>query len=425
MASMKNGKSTPRIVSPFYSRTYGGYTRQQIEFIKDVVGCVKGKTILDPMAGQAFVISTWPFEGANVWIGDIDPSMLFLASMRKPSIIANRHDFADSLKKKLTKVNRKKRNCNSLRYFDSWIASSIAKDLSDLASLMEIGLFANPYDYSPEFWDDNDLTIFEIGIVLLAARELTCYRTTDNRTWLRPGGRMKEIRIRPAILRALEKWLAFAEGVAEDHADNLRPGRFNAQRMNAAAGEFSSAPRPTTIVTSPPYANRLEYTKMWGPETEVLAAICSKSTDQIRRNQIGTTLVKEQSLRDLGLANLPKKTKKVLEKIRTDTAKYSESYYYPFFQMYAQSMASATRHMAEKLRKKGKLIVIVRDTVRKDQLFSTSEMVSEIVQREYGFSEIECTQKIVKGHVGQLRKNSVSGVYGLAQQEWWLSFRKD
>ncbi len=410
--------------SPFYSRTYGGFTRQQIEYICQIVGKLDGKTVLDPMSGQAFELSTWSKKNVNVWLGDIDPTMLILASLRSIKIISNRKRFAEDLKKKLKAVHRKKRKSENLRFVDGWISTSIEQDLHDLSKLLEIGLFSDPFEFSPNFWVDNEQVIFEIGMVLLAAREISCFRNTDNRTWLRPGGRMKTARIFPAVMRALDVWMKHSDLVAGD-LDHENYPNLNCRRMDLASGILNGVPKPTTIITSPPYANRLEYTKMWGPETEVMAALCNKSTESIRRNQIGTVLVKDQPIRNLGLEELPKETAEVLEMIREDKAKYSASYYFPFFQMYAQTLAMSIRSLCRLLRKNGTLIVIVRDTVRKDSLFSASQLVRRIATHEFNFSEIKCTQKIVKGHVGQLRKGAVSGVYGLAQQEWWLSFKKD
>jgi len=304
---------------------------------------------------------------------------------------------------------------------DGWIAPSIAQDLKDLARQIGLGLFADPYDFSADFWRDNPQAVFDIGIILLAARELSCYRSTDNRTWLRAGGRMRHIRIKKAVEHALDCWVHYARTVAEKP---MSDGTLDVARMDPSQDSFGDCPKPSAIVTSPPYANRLEYTRMWGPETEVLAAICEKSTLDVRRRQMGTTLVKEQCLRELGLEGLPKQIQQVLEAIRDDAAKYSASYYYPFFQMYAQSLSASIRNMANKLRKRGVMVVIVRDTVRKDQLFATSQLVSDILVGEFGFEAMKSVRKVVKGHVGQLRQKSQSGVYGLAQLEWWLSFRK-
>ena len=407
--------------SPFYSRTYGGYTLGQVEFIREQIGNLSGKTILDPMGGQAFEVSTWPREGAKVWLGDIDPSLLILASMRSPTSIKNRDEYREALLSKLRAVNRKRMKCTALRNVDNWIAPSIAEDLNELSKRIGVGLFADPYKFSSDFWRENPQAVFEIGVILLAARELSCFRSTDNRTWLRAGGRMRHIRVKEAVEHALECWMDYARTVAEAPWSN---GTLAVCRMDPSQDSFGDCPKPSTIVTSPPYANRLEYTRMWGPETEVLATICGKGTRDLRRRQMGTTLVKEQSLRELGLDGLPKNIQQVLMAIRDDGAKYSASYYYPFFQMYAQSLSASLRNMANKLRRRGVMVVIVRDTVRKDQLFATSQLVSDILIDEFEFESIKSVRKVVKGHVGQIRKKSQSGVYGLAQLEWWLSFRK-
>ena len=68
-------------------------------------------------------------------------------------------------------------------------------------------------------------------------------------------------------------------------------------------------------------------------------------------------------------------------------------------------------------------MVFVRDTVRKDILFPTGQIVCDVLQDNCGLELVSDTKTIIKGHIGQLRQKAKSGLYGLAQQEWWLAFR--
>src|SRR5688500_11401364 len=93
MAPLKNKgeiaqEERGRTKSPFLARTYGGFTQEQEEFYRLHVGNLENKTVLDPMGGQGFTLSRLAYEGADVWIGDINPGPLHLAMLRDPRLVA-------------------------------------------------------------------------------------------------------------------------------------------------------------------------------------------------------------------------------------------------------------------------------------------------------------------------------------------------
>src|SRR5262249_13411726 len=46
--------------------------------------------------------------------------------------------------------------------------------------------------------------------------------------------------------------------------------RLHVAPMNPASNNFGSCPKADLVITSPPYANRLDYTRMWAPELNLL-----------------------------------------------------------------------------------------------------------------------------------------------------------
>jgi hypothetical protein len=79
--------------SPFYSRAYGGYTAEQERFYLDHIP-VDAATILDPMAGQGFPLANLAYHGQNVWLGDINPALCLLSSLRSPKMAKSRDALA-------------------------------------------------------------------------------------------------------------------------------------------------------------------------------------------------------------------------------------------------------------------------------------------------------------------------------------------
>lgn len=414
--------TTQSLTSPFFSRAYGGFTSGQIEFYRKCLGRVGRKTIVDPMAGQGFALSELAYEGATLWLGDINPAPLVLASLRSREFCENRDALLDELESLLRKVKRKRRGKFSKRYVDAWVAPSIKSDLHDFADLLGIGLFANPFNDS--FWQAPTTLRFCVAMTVLAARELACFRSTDNLTWLKPGGLQREHRIVDPMLRAASNWRSYAEGMcAEEDSNSENYGSLCVARMDVTRGDFGSCPKAHAVITSPPYANRLDYTKLWGPECEVLAAMCSTSVAPIRREQIGTTVMKDRMNGASDDCPLPQVAVTALEQIRSDGAAYSDNYYYPFFETYACSLVRGMLQIAQRLRKNGQLIVFVRDTVRKDILFPTGQLlVDALASQDVSLEEQQ--RRVISHHIGRLRRASTNGLYGLGQQEWWMSFRK-
>ena len=97
--------------------------------------------------------------------------------------------------------------------------------------------------------------------------------------------------------------------------------------------------------------------------------------------------------------------------------------HYPFFANYALSLSELDPHVAEKVRRHGRIIVFVRDTTRKDFLLEVGRLV-EAVLRARGFRQLGKHQTVIRHHVGMMRRASPATVYGLAQREWWLAFEK-
>lgn len=408
--------------SPFFSRAYGGFTKHQEEFFRCLLGNPHGKTILDPMAGQAFALSALATDGASVWVGDIDPAPLLLAFLRDPAIMSRAPDYNEWFRSVITTVARRRRpRRKAAKFCDGWVSPEIGRDLSDLAELLGLGMFSNPFNPKSDFWTaDDDRLRFAAAITVLAARDLACFRATDNLTWLKPGGLSRHSRAIEPLRGALRSWMSYA--AAAKVAGN---GRVLSRLMDVAKGDVSDSPKASWIITSPPYANRLDYSRLWGPELNILGTMCRSSPDKIKAAQIGSTVVEGTSASEKDTGLLPSQVQEVLNEIRHDHSEYSEIYYYPFFRNYANSIHAALVHMSRRLRPGGKLIVFVRDTVRKDVLFPTGDLVRQVLRSpECGLDERNVEKRVIRSHIGFLRKASTRGVYGLAQQEWWIVFEK-
>ena len=407
--------------SPFYSRAYGGYTADQQRFYLKHVGRIEGKLVLDPMAGQGFLLADLAYQGGNVWLGDINPALCLLASLRAPEMIRSRKSLALWIDRHLDKVRFTSERKAYLEYVDEWVPKNIQLQLREYREFF--GLDSSPFKSSRAFWRLSARKRFAAALPVLAARDLACFRSSDNHTWIKPGGLQRENQIVDPIKRTLAAWLQFAERHANGPIASDNWGELFAQKMDATTGHFGSAPRVDAIITSPPYANRLDYTRMWGPEFQIAAAIWSESTHEVKLNQIGSNVIRGTAVDDNILECLPRAILNALKAIKNDDDYASESYYFPFFRNYAASLMRAIRQISPRLKSDGLMVVFVRDTVRKDIMFPTGLLV-EKVMHEAGYRTVGKERQIVKQHVGLRRKGAGSGLYGVGQLEWWLAFRR-
>lgn len=412
-----------QIESPFFSRAYGGFSRQQQQYYLERLEDPRAKVILDPMAGNGYALAQLALEGAQVWLGDINPALVSLALLRDPRII-RRHLSIEAYVLKLIGKLKSKNSKRKPDYFEDWIAPSIREQLRDYFGLLGIAPQSGPFSYSQTFWNAPASLRFAAALPVLAAREITCYRSSDNYTWLKKGGVCREPNLRDALLRALGRWRAFAEALTETDSKGSKWGTVSARLMNVENGCFGGSPMADIIITSPPYANRLDYTSMWAPELQVLASMWGKDSNLIKVNQMGSTVIKDKSVNSAVQTALPSFILETLDAIREDNAEASSRYYYPFFRNYAVTLQSALIQMGGRLKPGGLLVIFVRDTARKDVMFPTSDLIRDVLVRFCNMQEVDRVRRIHRSHLGLLRRSSAVSLYGLAQREWWLTFRK-
>jgi hypothetical protein len=423
--SLSDRASQIHSITPFYSRNYGGFTKEQWAFFRKHAGSLKNKIVLDPMAGQAYYLSQLALEGASVHAGDINPATVLLATLRDPRIIVQAEGLTKWMVNRLDALKRLSSADKLHHYCDDWIAPGIRQQLNKYASAFGLDQTWPLISAKSTFWDSPIKQRFAAAIPILAARELTCFRSSDNFTWLKKGGLLREQSVHGALLRALNRWLVFAREIRTSCSlERTSPGYVDGEWMDAERGFFGSSPKAHVIVTSPAYANRLDYTRMWAPELEITAALFHVVPTEIKALQIGSTVIRGKEEPAKEREQLPRTVQLSLAEIRADVSNVaSESYYYPFFVNYAVSLMRTVKHISKRARRGGRLVFFVRDTVRKDTLFPTGNLIEEVLFRE-GWVVANREKTLVRSHIGMRRRASRGGVYGLAQTEWWLTFER-
>ena len=426
MATVNKSRNTwsnesRRASSLFFARTYGGFTHAQEQFYRTHLGPPQGKRILDPMGGQGYTLSALAGNGCHILLGDINPAPLHLAMLRDPRMILERGQLVEGFKKWFSSFKPARRKIRRTEYLDDWISPDIKQDLQRYVSKLGLESDISPFSYNADFWSIPLNVRFAASLPILAARALSCFRGSDNVTWLKKGGLVRERELYGPVMHAVELWAKYAADLATTYSGPV--GTISTRRMDVEHGRFGRIKTVDAIITSPPYANRLDYTRMWAPELEVLSTMWGNDSTSIKNAQIGSTVVEGKTPPSWDDLMLPSQVRQVLSDIRLDDGKASDTYYYPFFRNYAISIARSLPYIVSKLAPGGLLVFFVRDTVRKDIMFPTGDLISSIV-RKLGCRLVQREKHILRHHVGFLRKSSAGGMYGLAQLEWWLAFRK-
>lgn len=408
--------------APFRSRAYGGFSSAQVRFIEATLGSPRDKKVVDPMCGQAYHAATWAAAGARITAGDINPGPLALATLRDPRAIRRHAEYAASFGELINDTfpgSSRRRRLNSSAWSETreWLSQASSRDL--LALGQRVGITERS-DLAKVFAVREGLARFSLGITALAARRFATFRLSDNLTWLRPGGVPSDVSVPEALAEALEEWVSWCRTLREvPSTRGVLQTRLSS--VLDLANERKLQNDADYVITSPPYANRLDYRRMWAPETAAVLALCGAQIDEVR-GFLGSNEVLRPVEADL--AGLPRSVKSALKSIREHPSWGSAHYYHPFFARYAVEIHRAFSRVGGLVKQGGLAIVIGRDTVRKDTLFPTVDIVIHAM-RATGMTVVKKQGEIIRSHVGNLRRVSDVGLFGKAQREWWLVLRRD
>ena len=415
MSSVEQGA----LRSPFRSRTYGGLSKGQIEFLCSEVDFSKPRRILDPMAGQATFLGQLSHEGHDVYLEDVNPGPLLLAALRDPELLMRASELRTAVLGKLPKRQTPKASSD---FCPTWLSARVVRDLGEFSQA--IGSVGSSLSGENSFWEAPSVTRLGASLAVLAARQISCFRRSDNVTWLKEGGLEPSQSLYDAIKDALNVWCKYADGRRPILAKQPRIGSLRLTWADSAKGGQYSPRLHDLVITSPPYANRLDYTSLWAPELAVAAQLFGIDAAEIKSLQLGTTVVRNRRPLEADLDHLPLVVRQPLEQIKNDVSNVaSDSYYFPFFANYAIQLRLALLRMASRLREGGRLILFIRDTVRKDILLPSASLVELVLCENDCFVLSARRNHTVRSHIGVIRRDAL-GLYGSAQREWWLVFEK-
>lgn len=411
MSSGESPTGPPTPVSPFFKRVYGAYTPRQFEYILQVLGDSPCK-IVDPMSGAGWYLPKLVAMGHRVTAFDINPVVSALVNLRKyrssREISGIRHHL-DNVLRRCPGTGRTR----AQRYEAGWLPENVAGWLerygNEVREEESIELGAQEATETAKILYD---------LPLLAARRFATFTQSDNATWVKPGGLHNGCDPGQSIIYAFHEWQRYLETTyaSVDRIGSLATEIFDVCRRRTRS-------RFDRVVFSPPYANRMDYVRMWAPEASVYRAVLADDPFALAPQVIGTNIVKGVHIDRSDLADLPLIARRALRAIKSDTNKASASYYFPFFANYAVRLHLAIQCAGALLRKGGVGVVFLRDTPRKDIMFPSGPIAKAALQHA-GCEVTDETTHIIRGHIGMRRRREHTSLQGLAQREWWLRFER-
>jgi hypothetical protein len=370
---------------------YGYYAGYSSDFATDVIKA------LVPSAGDILVFDPWNGAGTTTFTAarlglraagsDLNPALTVVAhgrhlsSAERPSLTPLARDIlrhAESIDASFSRGYHFEADP-----FSSWFHQTACRRLRAIAKAIA-HLLVNDTDASEVSVDNlSHLAAFFYVALFQTTRDLAEPFRTTNPTWVTVA-RSHEERLsvrRPTIdTLFLNNVEMFGRRLSLSEAGSRRVRLFS-----QSAQEARLADSPDVILTSPPYATRIDYVKATLPELAVLG-LRTNDLVALRRAMLGTPLT-----------NAPKETENdpawgasaaaLLSQIRNHPSKASGTYYWRYFRQYVDGVSRSLAHIAGLLADGGYLALVVQDSHYKNTHVDLATIATEMALN-HGLSSV-------------------------------------
>jgi len=384
--------ATPKLAAQVAGLGYHYYAGFSPDFVGDVlnhVGATTDDVVIDPWNGSGTTTLVCAGRGLRSSGFDLSPAMVVVAKGRlyraSAEVVARRIEHIVAA----TPPRRRPRVGEPLRaWFDESSAARLRWFTERLSG--QTGKI-DPNEMSPE-------SCFLTTALFLAIRSFMGAAMTSNPTWIR-----KELNEGDRARATWKEFVArFAQAALEiEHptADikawpNLRVADTSATLIRTDVGgaaESSSAarssadtsvtatatsPRPTVLITSPPYCTRIDYVASTRPE---LAALGWTASDQelLRRRMLGTTTVANKLARTEGFGA---EAESLLAKVTSHESRASATYYRKWLGQYLDTYQRSIQVLAATLAPGGRAAIVVQDSFYKDVHIDLARITHEMCE---------------------------------------------
>lgn len=217
------------------------------------------------------------------------------------------------------------------------------------------------------------------ALIIQSLRPFSCATpSVSNHTWMKPGGTSTIQTVRDVVASSLSVLESFYSSHYDDSSS------FGQGKVFLELGDACkyAPPKPVdTVFTSPPYPNRFEPKRAYGPE---LYFLYHAGVDFDNPSLLGTTKVRDYSscsndCEELR-ANAPK-TAQFLDTVRAKSRVGENEYYFRYYVRYYTSLFRAAENSIRSLREAGCAYFVLQNNVHRGELNTPGKFLIEFFER--------------------------------------------
>lgn len=361
-------------------------------FKKDELDCINfdlknyinpGEWILDPMSGYGGGMSFFSSQGYKTYNIEINPPAYYWQILINPK---NREVILDSVEVIISKIDKLPKLTEKF---------SISDDLYTEQAILHINKL---FQFIQKITNNKEISI---SILLpFVARFANYQRSSTNITHFKQGG-----------FCSFEGWTNDFEKYLEQLKISLAKLKFTEEEHINRQGnifDFKLEDRKFDFfVTSPPYPNYRDYSKLFKIENWILDNVfLSNRTDFYE--MIGSNNVSGKKYGDINsptankfLVDLLEKSKKLTKKPKRDI----EIYYHPYFALYFHNMQIAYSRLNEMLSDKAIGYIVVNDNIIRDIPVPVGKTICDnFIELGFQAENIDESQIAHYGNIGKFAK---------------------
>jgi len=357
-------KKLPKLLSPEYAAFRESVMRLLWELVPH-----KPSVVVDPMAGTAPLLPYLQLSGHSSYMFDPDPVHFHINKIRTFEAYQSyrRVGHAGLLERLKDCTPELDRASQREVVTDRWL---------DDATLAALEL---AWQRTASFRGNVGLLLR--GLLLLSVRPLSAYARTTNPTWIKPGG----LRAKKPLAEVIQKKLDLLGKYYQEAYSSQRHDGIGEVFIGQEDARFFQVMRKAHLIfTSPPYCNRLDYQRLYGPEHYFLLRmghVCRFDTF------IGTNVVKQYETFEGDFKFVCERSelvRKFLEDVKSRQIQNERTshYYAKYFTRYFSSLFEACRNMLSNLRKDGKLAIVVQNNAHRGLLIDLGKILEEFLTGE-------------------------------------------
>ena len=350
----------------FLPQEYGKYRKDILEhFVCNVLPSTR--VLLDPLAGTASLLPYCQKMGISSYYSEILPVHKYVNSAKTlevwKCIVAYEKSSHNSIENFIMDFFSHFGE-TSLLISDSWFHDE---------ALASLRLAWQASDGLEEKFSD-----FIKAVILLTVRSYSStWSSTSNAYWHRPGGislhkPLEEI-VSEIMARFRKLWQFYGD------PDSFLHTILASFQTNDAKSVSCDEP-VDTIITSPPYPNRFDYARMFGPELFFLEEVGACKIEEITSKQIATNSVRHYFPSDDELDYLYSRSESLqdfLEQVLKLGKKKEKNYYHRYFVKYYLDLFRTIDHLSGLLSEKGTIHFVVQNNIHRGELNALTDYSAE------------------------------------------------